>query len=53
MGVRTISVEVLAGWLQSPEPPRLLDVLSRAHFERAHLPRAENTPRRDWPGRRG
>jgi rhodanese-related sulfurtransferase len=45
MGVRTILVEVLAGWLQSAEPPRLIDVLSAAHFERAHLPSAENIPR--------
>jgi rhodanese-related sulfurtransferase len=45
MSVRTISVEVLAGWLRSAEPPRLIDVLSRAHFERAHLPGATSIPR--------
>jgi rhodanese-related sulfurtransferase len=45
MSVRTISVDVLAGWLQSAEPPRLIDVLSKTHFERAHLPGAENIPR--------
>jgi rhodanese-related sulfurtransferase len=44
MGVRAISLDVLAGWLQSPEPPRLIDVLSRAHFEHAHLPGAESIP---------
>ena len=51
MGVRTISLDVLAGWLQSTEPPRLIDVLSRAHFERAHLPGAENIPRAELPAR--
>jgi rhodanese-related sulfurtransferase len=51
MGVRTISVDVLAGWLQSAEPPRLIDVLSQAHFERAHVPGAENIPRVELPGR--
>ena len=51
MGVRTISVDVLAGWLNSTEPPRLIDVLSRAHFERAHLPGAENIPRAELPAR--
>lgn len=45
MGVRRISVDVLAGWLQSAEPPRLIDVLSRRHFDRAHLPGAVNIPR--------
>jgi rhodanese-related sulfurtransferase len=45
MGVRTISVDVLAGWLRSGEPPRLIDVLTRDHFERAHLPGAENITR--------
>jgi rhodanese-related sulfurtransferase len=45
MGIRTISVDVLAGWLQSAEPPRLIDVLSRAHFDRAHPPGAESIPR--------
>jgi rhodanese-related sulfurtransferase len=51
MGVRTISVDVLAGWLQSGEPPQLIDVLSRAHFERAHLPGAENIPRTELHAR--
>jgi rhodanese-related sulfurtransferase len=51
MGVRIISVEVLAGWLRSAEPPRLIDVLSPAHFERAHLPGAENIPRAQLPVR--
>lgn len=45
MGVRTISVDVLAGWLQSAEPPRLIDVLGPAHFELGHPPGAENIPR--------
>lgn len=43
--MRTISVEVLAGWLQSGEPPRPVDVLNRPHFDRGHLPGAENVPR--------
>jgi rhodanese-related sulfurtransferase len=51
MGVRAISLDVLAGWLQSPEPPRLIDVLSRAHFEHAHLPGAESIPRAELHAR--
>jgi rhodanese-related sulfurtransferase len=43
--MRTISVDVLAGWVRSGEPPRLIHVLSRAHFARGHLPGAENIPR--------
>jgi rhodanese-related sulfurtransferase len=51
MAVRTISVEVLAGWLRSAEPPRLIDVLSGAYFERARLPGAENIPRAELHAR--
>jgi rhodanese-related sulfurtransferase len=43
--VRTISIEALVAWLESPEPPRLIDVLSAEHFRSVHLPRAENIPR--------
>jgi rhodanese-related sulfurtransferase len=43
--VRTISIEALVTWLNSTEPPRLIDVLGREHFELVHLPGAENIPR--------
>jgi rhodanese-related sulfurtransferase len=43
--MRTISIEALVAWLESPEPPRLIDVLARDHFELVHLPGAENIPR--------
>ena len=36
---------MLAGWVRSGEPPRQIDVLTRAHFERGHLPGAESIPR--------
>lgn len=42
--MQTISIEVLVAWLNSSDPPRLVDVLGREHFELGHLPGAENIP---------
>lgn len=49
--MRTISIEALVAWLESSEPPRLIDVLGREHFQLVHLPGAENIPRAELPQR--
>jgi rhodanese-related sulfurtransferase len=38
--VRSLTTQVLADWLQSPEPPLLLDVRTAAEFAVSHLPGA-------------
>ena len=42
--MKTITTEELAARLDSDEAIRLIDVLSREHYEIVHLPGAENIP---------
>ena len=45
--MRSISIEALVAWLESGDPPRLVDVLSAEHYAEIHLPGAENIPRQE------
>jgi rhodanese-related sulfurtransferase len=45
--MRSISIEALVAWLESGDPPRLIDVLSAERYAEIHLPRAENIPRQE------
>lgn len=42
--MKTITADELADRLEREEPLRLVDVLKAEHYERVHLPDAENIP---------
>lgn len=42
--MKTMTAEQLAARLEGREPVRLIDVLSREHYDTVHLPEAENLP---------